>query len=163
MIVIVIIGLVYTLALSRLSSVSEEKMTPNFLNLKEYLGTFLKDDAKSVRLLCLDDCSECGIYVDGERVEKIESFFDASVELYRYDFLLGAMPVKDAVYFNEENVQESVCFSLNLYANGVTEQLFVLYDEKVYDYTSYFECTRAYDSLSALVEEKQTLAQRLMR
>ncbi len=163
MIVIVIIGLVYTLAVSKLSSVGEEKMSPSLLNLKEYLGGFLKEGGERARLLCLDDCSECGVYVDGERVAKIESFFDESVEIYRYDFLLGAMRTKDAVFFNEENIQESVCFSFELYKNGISEQLLVLYDKKVYDYTPYFEPTKVYDSLGEMVEKKQILAQRLMR
>lgn len=163
MIVIVIIGLVYTLAVSKLSSVGEEKIEPSFLNLKEYLGSFLTEGGKSARLLCLDDCTECGVYVDGERVQKIESFFDASVEVYRYDFLLGAMRVKDAVYFNEENVQETLCFSFETHKSGVSEQLLVAYDKKVYDYTSYFEPTKVYGSLSELVEEKQVQAQRVMR
>jgi len=163
MIVIVIIGVVYTLAVMQLKSVDEKKFTPSFLNLKEYLSSFLKEDAKSVRLLCLDDCSECGVYVDGEKVESFESFFDESVEVYRYDFLLGALRVKDSVYFNEEDVQEDVCFSFKMYNNSISEQVFVSYKEKVYDYTSYFEKTAVYSSLEDLVETKEKLAQKVMQ
>ncbi len=159
MIVIVIIGVVYTLAVTKLKTVGEEKMTPSFSNLKEYLGTFIKDEAASARLLCLDDCSECGIYVDGERVKTIESFFNERVALYRYDFRQGVINKKEAVFFNEEDVQETVCFSFKVYKNSIAEQVIVSYKDKAYDYTSYFEKTPVYDSLEELVEHKQSLAQ----
>lgn len=159
MIVIVIIGVVYTLAVTKLKTVGEQKITPSFSNLKEYLGTFIKDEAASARLLCLDDCSECGIYVDGEKVKTIESFFDENVELYRYDVLQGVINKKEAVFFNEEDVQESVCFSFEVYKNSVSEQVIVSYKDKAYDYSSYFETTPVYDSLEELVEHKQILAQ----
>jgi len=154
---------VYTLAITKLKSVGEEKVTPSFLNLKEYLGSFIEGEVKSARLLCLDDCSECGIYVDGVKTETFESFFDDSVAIYRYDFLQGVVKKQDAVYFNEENVQESVCFSFNMYKNNISEQLIVSYKEKAYDYTTYFEKTPVYDSLEELVESKETLSQKVAR
>ena len=163
MIVIVIIGVVYTLAVTKLQRVGEQKMTPNFSNLKEYLDTFIKGEAASARLLCLDDCSECGVYVDGEKVKTIESFFDESVEMYRYDVRQGVINKKEAVFFNEEDVQESVCFSFEVYKNSVAEQVIVSYEDKAYDYTSYFEKTPVYDSLEELVERKENLAQEVLQ
>lgn len=163
MIVIVIIGVVYTLAVVQLQNVKDEKFVPSFLNLKEYLSSFIEGDVKSARLLCLDDCSECGVYVDGKKITSIESFFDESVALYRYDFLLGALEPQDAVYFNEEEVQESVCFSFEMYRNSVSEQLFVAYGDKVYDFTSYFEKTLVYDSLEELIEKKEQMVQEVMQ
>jgi len=163
MIVIVIIGVVYTLAVVQLQNVKDETFKPSFLNLKEYLSSFITEDAKSARLLCLDDCSKCGIYVNGEQVEKLDSFFDESIEVYRYDFLLGAQKLQESVYFNEENVQESVCFSFTMYKNKISQQLLVSYNEKAYDYTTYFEKTKVYDSLENLVEAKEQMAQKVMR
>lgn len=163
MIVILIIGLVYTLAITKLKGVAEEKVTPNFLNLKEYLGSFIEGDVKSARLVCLDDCSECSVYVDGVKTETFKSFFDESVAIYRYDFSQGAVSKQDAVYFNDENVQESLCFSFKMYKNNISEQLLVTYKEKAYDYTSYFEPTRVYDSLEELVEAKEIVAQEVSR
>ena len=163
MIVIVIIGVVYTLAVVQLQNVKDEQFTPTFLNLKEYLSSFLKEGGESARLICLDDCSECGVYVDGEKAHSFESFFDESIEVYRYDFLLGAMRRRDAVYFNHENVQENVCFSFEMYNNGVSEQSLVVYDKKVYDYTLYFDKTPSYDSLDELVADKQSVAQKVIQ
>ena len=163
MIVIVIIGVVYTLAVTNIQSLAEQKMVPSFSNLKEYLHSFLKEDAKRVRLLCLDDCSECGVYVDGHRQESVESFFDSSVELYRYDFLQGAQVIEPPVYFNEEDVQERVCFSYEIDKNLIGDQVMVVYKDKAYDYTTYFTQTPVYDSISELVDAKEELTQEVLR
>jgi prepilin-type N-terminal cleavage/methylation domain-containing protein len=163
MIVIVIIGVVYTLAITKLKSVAEERVEPSFANLKEYLSDFITEDAKKATLMCLDDCSECGIYVDGVKTETIESFFDSSVEIYRYDFLQGAVRKRAEVYFNDENIQESVCFSFSVYKNNISEQVLVSYKERAYDYTTYFEKTPVYDSLQELLEAKEKLSQEVVR
>lgn len=163
MIVIVIIGVVYTLAITKLQTVSEEKVAPSFLNLKEYLLGYLHDDAQRARLLCLDDCSECSIYVDGVKLKTIEGFMDESVEVYKYDLLEGLKERKRKVFFNEEDVQESVCFSFEIDKNRVSEQVVVAYKESVYDYTNYFEETPHYDFLEDFVETKERVAQEVMQ
>jgi len=162
MIVIVIIGVVYTLVITKLQSVGEEKMTPSLSNLKEYLIS-LSRDAQSVRLLCLDDCSTCEVYADGVKIKEIESFFDDTIETYRYDFLQGAMPVKEAVFFNEEDVQESVCFSFSVDKNLVADQVIVVYKNRAYDYTTYFTQTPVYDYLEEAIDAKQNQAQKVMQ
>ncbi|WP_207561977.1 prepilin-type N-terminal cleavage/methylation domain-containing protein [Sulfurimonas aquatica] len=163
MIVIVIIGVVYTLAITKLKSVSEQKMSPSLSNLKEYLLSYVKDDVSKVRLLCLDDCSECRVYVDDKKVESLKSFFDESIEVYYYDALQGATEVKPRVFFNEEDVQESVCFSFDVGKNLVADQLIVVYEEKAYDYSSYFQKTIVYDSIEELVSAKREFTSEIMQ
>jgi len=162
MIVIVIIGVVYTLVITKLQSVGEGKITPHLSNLKEYLISLNKEN-QSVRLLCLDDCSSCSVYVDGVKTQDIESFFDDSIETYRYDFLQGAIRVKDPIFFNEEDVQESVCFSFGIDKNLVADQVIVVYKDKAYDYSSYFNKTPVYDYLEEAIDAKQDLAQKVMQ
>jgi len=163
LIVIVIVGVIYTLAVTNIQTLSEQKMTPSFSNLKEYLHSFLKEDAKTAKLLCLDDCSECGVYIDGAKQETIESFFDSSVEVYRYDFLLGAQSIEPEVYFNEEDVQERVCFSYEIGKNLIGDQVLIVYKNRAYDYTTYFTQTPVYDSISELIDAKEELSQKVSR
>ena len=160
MIVIVIIGVVYSLAVSKLKSVDEEKLAPTLANLKEYLLSYLEADAKRAQLLCLDGCESCSIYVDGVKQEEdIEAFFDASIEVYRYDFVQGAVQKKDAVFFNKEGREEDVCFSFSMDKNRVSDQVIVVYKEKAYDYTSYFTPTKVYAHLEELLQEKEKIQQ----
>lgn len=164
MIVIVIIGVIYTLAVSKLQHVAEQKQVPSFLNLKEYLLSYIKEDAQDVRLLCLDDCEKCYVYVDGvSQEEAIEPFFDSSVEVYRYDFSQGLVQLQDAVFFNEEGRQENVCFTFSMSKNLISDQVIVVYKEKAYDYSAYFEGVKMYNHLGELSEEKERLAQVVSR
>lgn len=163
MIVIVIMGVVYTLAVSKLKTSTQEESELDFLHLKEYLTSFIDEDAKSARLVCLDECEECSIYVDGEKVHSFESFFDESIESYRYDFFEGMREVQKSVFFNSENLQEELCFSLSVDKRGVSEQLFIVYDEKVYDFTTYLEPTKEYSSLDEVIQEKERLYYEVMQ
>jgi len=163
MIVIVIIGVVYTLAVTKLQSVgSEDAKVPRLENLKTYLMALNKEHT-SMRFLCLDDCSECSVYEDGVKIKSFEHFFDAPVERYRYDFLQGAVALRDEIYFNTEGREENVCFSLTLDAAGVADQVIVVYKERAYDFSSYFTPTKVYDSLADLVDEKEKQTQEVMQ
>ncbi|MDF1877757.1 prepilin-type N-terminal cleavage/methylation domain-containing protein [Sulfurimonas sp. SAG-AH-194-L11] len=164
MIVIVIIGVIYTLAVSKLQNVGTQKLTPSLKNLKEYLFTYIQEDTKEVKLLCLDACESCSVYVDGvKQAKEIDSFFDESIEVYRYDFLQGAVRKEDAIIFNEEGRQEDVCFSLSVSKDLVSDPLIVVFKEKAYDYTTYFTPTKVYSHLEELLEAKEILVQEVAR
>lgn len=163
MIVIVIIGIIYTLAVSKLHNVGQEKLQPTFANLKEYLATFLQEDAKEVRLLCLDSCESCSIYVNGVKQKEIESFFDASVEVYRYEFNQGFIRKERNLFFNQEGRDEDICFSFSMNKSLVSDQVVVLYKQKAYDYTTYFTPTKVYGNLEEVLEAKEQLGQAVAR
>jgi len=145
MIVIVIIGLVYSLALSRIKAPKQQEQKPTFLTLKEFLLSFSKDHS-TVKLLCKKSCDECIILSNGEKVADIESFFDQSVEFYRYDFFLGDIAL-----------DRDSCFEFSVDGNGISDQVIIVYKDKAYDYTPYFEGVKEYDSLSALKDAKEEL------
>jgi len=162
MIVIMIIGVVYTLAISKLKNVAQEEINPSFTNLKEYLLLQAKE-AKDVKLLCFDDCSSCSIYAEGTKLKDVESWFDNSIELYHYNFLQGVVSFENPSFFNEEDVQENVCFSFDVKQNGISDQLIVVYKDKVYDYTDYFEGTKVYNYLEEFVDVKEKLSQEALQ
>jgi len=162
MIVIVIIGVVYTLAVTKLQSVGEEVSTPTLGTLKEYLISLNKEHT-GVRLLCLDDCSECNVYKDDVKVQSIENLLDSSVERYRYDFLEGSVLLRDEVYFNAEGRDENICFSFSIDKNNISDQIIVVYKDKAYDYTSYFSKAEVYDSIEELIEIKEKQTQEVMQ
>jgi hypothetical protein len=154
---------VYTLAVTKLQNVGKENSAPTLETLKEYLQAYAKDAEQEVKLVCLDDCSECFILVDGAKYAKVEGFFDESIERYRYDTFEGVVALSQEVYFNEDDVQEDVCFSFGINKKGVAEQMIVVYKEKVYDYTEYFEPTKIYKSLEELVDAKEQEFQEVLR
>ena len=157
MIVIVIMGVIYTLSVQSFSNKSEESKKVTLLNLKEYMQGL--EHEKSVKLLCLDDCKSCDLFVDGEKKRVIEDFLDESIRVYRYEFLSGTREVLKDVYFNEEEVQEDVCFSYTVDKQGVGDQVLVEFKESVYDFTTYLSPTKKYASLESAIESKEQLIQ----
>ncbi len=145
MIVIIIIGVIYTLALSKIQTPVQELQKPTFKTLKSYLYSFSKDH-KSVKLLCKKSCDACAVYSDGKKLLEVESFFDSSVEFYRYDFFLGDVAL-----------QRETCFEFLVDGNGVSDQVIIAYKGKVYDFTPYFSDVQEYGSIEELNDAKEKL------
>jgi len=160
-----IIGVVYTLAVSSFKKLGEKSTQISLLNMREYLQSFQHE--KNVKFLCLDDCSSCDIFVDGKIVKELKGSFDAfldnSVKVYRYDAYQGIQESTNEVYFNSEDVEEDVCFSYTVDTKGVGEQVFVEFNKKVYDYTSYFGKTPVFDSVEELVDAREKLVEEVIR
>ena len=165
LIVIVIIGVVYTLAIKSFPKASDASKQVTLSSLKEYLQSIPHEE--SVKLLCLDDCSSCDVFVDGELDESTKGSFDnlldKSVKFYRYDFYQGMKIITNEVYFNKENIEEDVCFSYTIDKKGVGEQVFIEFNKKVYDYTTYFEQTPVYSSLLDAVNAKESSVDEVLR
>jgi len=157
LIVVLIVGIIYTLAVSNLQSLKNDKTKPNLLNLKNYLYSISRES--SVRLICLDKCNDCSIYIDGKLDEELskefDGFLDSSVETYRYDFNFGMINLKNKIYYNSENNEEEICFSYEVDKKGIGEQVIVKYKGYVYDFTQYFTNTLRYSSLDEVVEIKE--------
>ncbi len=161
LIVIMIIGVVYTLAIGNFQRIGDETQKVTLESLKKYLQQF--PHAKNAKLLCLDDCSKCQVLLDDEVEATLEDFLDESVKVYRYDFLQGVFEVQKEVYFNQEGVEEDVCFSYAVDKNGVGEQVFIEFQEKVYDFSPYLEAVKVYPSLEEAIDAKEKLIQEVMK
>jgi len=160
-----IMGVVYTLAVTNFQRVADEAQRVGLDTLRIYLQKLPHE--KSVKFLCLDDCSSCRVLVDGKVVESLsnsfDGFLDESVRVYRYDISSGAQEITKEIYFNSEDVEESVCFSYTVDKEGVGDQVFIEFKNRVYDYTSYFSPIPVYDSVQDAVEAKERLFQEVGR
>ena len=162
MIVIVIMGVVYTLVIDNFQKLNDKASKLSLKNLKEYLLSVPHE--KSVKILCLDNCSECFLLVDGKKSNvKLNNFIDDSVKIYRYDFNLGAIQKDAQSYFNKEGVEENVCFSYEIDSEGVGDQVLVEYKKSVYDFSPYFKNTTVYNSIENAISSKQNLAEDIIR
>ena len=161
LIVILIIGVVYTLAIGNFKRLGNESSKLTLSSLKEYLHSI--PHTKSVKLLCLDDCSECNILVDDVKSRTIEDFLDESVKVYRYEFSYGAVEIEKEVFFNIDDVEEDVCFSYEVDKSGVGNQVLVEFKEKVYDFSPYFSETAIYSSIEDAVEAREDMTREVMQ
>jgi len=154
LIVIVLIGVIYTFALQGLDKVKEEKFSLTLVTLKEYLKSFIYEN--NVKLLCLERCERCYIYIDEKRDKNtIENFLNENVKIYRYEFSYGYVEDKPDVYFNENGAEEDVCFSYEIDKIGIGNQILVEYEGDFYDFSQYFKKTLKYDNLESAQEAKE--------
>ncbi|DAB29476.1 MAG TPA: hypothetical protein CFH84_09305 [Sulfurimonas sp. UBA12504] len=161
MIVVMIMGVVYTLSISAIGRSGSAASNVTLANLKEYMLSL--EYEKNVKILCLDACERCDILLDGAKHETIEKLLDKSVKTYRYEFLQGVHEVKYELYFNAEDSEEDVCFSYSIDKQGVGEQVLVEYKNAVYDFTPFFVPTLKYASLNEAVDAKEKLIQEVQK
>ncbi len=165
LIVVLIVGVVYTLAISNFDNVKENKIKPTLLTLKSSLNGL--DKKQKAELICLDECESCLVYIDSELDQNLsevyEEFFDQEPTTYRYDQSFGLVRLKNRIIFNKEGVDEEVCFSLSVDRNGVSEQVVVEYKDRFYDFTPFFKSTQVYRSESELVGIKEEMYQEVLR
>lgn len=159
LIVVLIVGIVYTLAISGFESLKEGKAKPSLLNLKTYLSKV--EHKNEVKLICLDGCESCFVLVDGEINQEFSSefdgFLDSSVKTYLFNVNTGLQSKADSVFFNSEDVSENICFSFSVDKKGVSDQVIVEYKDDVYDFTSHLSPTKKYASTQELIDEKQKI------
>lgn len=157
LIVVMIVGVVYTLAISSFESLKKDDTKPTLLNLKEYLMKI--EHKREVKLLCLDSCESCLVFVDNEVnkevSEKFDDFIDKDIKSYTYNVNTGLQEVAKSVFFNSENVSEDVCFSMRLDKKGVSSQVVVEYKKNFYDFTTYLIPTKKYASTQDFIDAKQ--------
>jgi hypothetical protein len=151
-----IIGLVYTLAIPNFESLKQPKEHVTLANLKNFLQKIPHE--QSVALICTHECHECFIQSDNQRVQEydnlFDNFLDSSVTLYSYDMAKGMYELEKRLFFKDENNYEEVCFSYAIDASNQGDELFIAYNNKVYDYASAFE-TKVYASLQEATEARQ--------
>jgi len=158
-------GLVYTLSVNNLQKVTDPTQNISLKTLKKYLINV--PHKKEVLFICLDRCQSCQVVVDGvvdnNSTSKFDDFLDDSVKTYSYDSLTGMQEKDTRVFFNSEDIEESVCFSYAIDGSGVGEQVFVEYRTKVYDFTHYGDEVFRYNSLSEAQEKQEQLKQEVQR
>ncbi len=161
MIVVIIMGVVYTLSVASFNRQKDEIDNVTLKNLKIFLTNLEYEER--VKLLCLDDCKSCDIFIDGKKNGTLNGLLDDSVKVYRYDYYLGLQEVMKDVYFNKENRQEDVCFSYEIDRRGIGDQVLVEYKEKVYDFSTYISGMQVYASVDDAVDAKGKLIEEVSR
>jgi prepilin-type N-terminal cleavage/methylation domain-containing protein len=160
LIVVVIIGVVYTLVIPNFESLKEKKQALTLGSLKAFLGTIPHE--RRVDFYCIDECRECFIRSDGKRVKEydnlFDSFLDSSVKMYTYNQREGFLEIEKQLYFKDEHTYEELCFAYTLDKTRGGGIVFVSFGEKIYDFTSAFVQEQTYPSLDAAQQALRTFA-----
>ena len=157
-------GLIYTLAIVNFQDLGELQEETKLENLKAYLQNIEHDN--SVELLCLDNCLTCNILVDNEVYSSTSAFdnlIDSSITTYKYDFNLGVQEQEKKVFFNNEGVEERVCFSYKIDKNRVGDQVIIKLKNKIYDFSTFTKYPAVYNSFDDLEKDKEKLRQEVLQ
>ena len=144
LIVILIISLIYGIFVQKLSHKKVLSREDKLKHLDKVLARY--DFNESARIVCIDECKECFIEVDGEKIKNIE-LFDESVKVYDYDIHGILSQITFTPIFEDDNPKK-VCFSYQLYPNGSHSSYIVEYKDKFYVYFAYMRPTQIYTNMS---------------
>lgn len=145
LLVLVLIGLFYALLVANFNINSNKSVSIGLHNLKEYLHDLKEDEGVDVKLVCLDKCEECVVFIDNS-LQKIKlNIFKKEPKVYQI--------INDELeeiifpeYINKKQVSKKVCFSYNAYANNSFDEMIVNYDESSYLFGSFLEKTQIFDN-----------------
>jgi len=151
MIVIVIIGVVYALAIKSLHKYSNKSKNLTLQTLPEYMDSIHGSD--NLKLICIDNCHTCLQFRNGDFEKQIDSFLSEDVKVYRYDINLGAKAIEFAPFFDKEKREFDVCFKYEISAEGVRDDIAVEDKAKVYALPSYFGKVKKYDTIEDYIDD----------
>lgn len=160
-IVVLIIGVVYTLVIMNFHDQKAKAESLNLSNLQAHMRGLKYEE--SVKFVCMDDCSQCEMIVDGNKTEQYDGILDKTVKLYRFDQNRGLVTAKGDAYFNKNGVREDVCFSYSIDKKGIGDQILVAYKNKVYDFSDFINGTKIYDSLDEATDAKKQLIEEVQK
>ncbi len=160
MIVMVIMGVVYSLSVGSFQKAKENAFALSIKNFREYLYSFYQKNR--VELICIDRCKECAVFVEGEKVKELKPLFDDSAKFYAFDPLLGTRELAFSSLFDKDGREEEVCFRYTIYPNGVSDEMMLEYKDRVYDQVSYFGKPVMYYSIEEAIEERRALLDKVV-
>ena len=149
--VVLIMGLIYSLAIGRFYS-KENLKIDNIANLKESLLLFKEKGDDKITFVLYDNCNKNAVLInDALTYENID--FDIFDELVIYDLDTYLNPkIKDYPNILLKGKSYDVCFKFTIYPNGSNDSYIVKNDSKYYVFKPYFEELKIVKTLDKAIE-----------
>ncbi len=152
LIVLILIGVIYTLILNRYKPKKEELYLQSKIPFRSVLLPFWNHS--HVILLCGDKCKKCNIYDDGGKIIKRikKSLFKQNDIPKFYVFNdNGEINRKEFLHIRPKKSEEKICFRFDLYPNKSSSELILEYQNgKVLYLSPYFNDTLSFSSLEGV-------------
>jgi len=163
LLVVVIIGVIYGLVINSMQRINDKEASLSFETLPSFLETMYQQN--SVAYICVDNCKECAVYVDGEKVKEAKAFMEDERHLrfWRFDVNLGTQELPFTPIFDEDDREFDVCFRYEIFKDGSSTEMIVETEKKVYDYRGSFHPVTHFSSLQSLEESRQDELQEVLQ
>ena len=154
MLVVVIIGIVYAMALSSFKPPDNKDLeSVSLMSLPKYLReNFALQDAK---LVCFEPCGKCEVLVDGQwQEDKIELFTSSDVRSYTID-IEGFAAESEFAPHDIDDAYKQACFILHKRSNDSIEPIVLENEGSFIYYKAAYEEVEKYPTLSAIQTQYQ--------
>jgi len=165
LIVIILIGIVYTLILNRYRPKKEELYIRSTTPFRSVLLPFWNHS--HIILLCGNRCKKCSIYSDnGKIIKKVKrSLFKQNdiPKFYTLDYN-DEINRKEFLHIQSNRSEEKVCFRFDMYPNKSSSELILEYrNGKVLYLPPYFNDTLSFSSLESVQNYFENLKMEITR
>jgi len=150
-IVVLLIGLVYSIAISSYSKKNNIKID-DLTKLKEKLLTFKTDEKDKITFVIYDNCKKNVVLINNEPSYKdIDSNIDSNIEVYTIDMYGNPKQIEfsDIIL---DGKKENVCFKFNIFPNNSNDSYIVKQKKKYYVFKPYFEHIQISSNLKKAVD-----------
>ena len=163
LLVVVIIGVIYGLVINSMQRINDKEASLSFETLPSFLETMYQQN--SVAFVCIDNCRECAVYVDGEKVKEVDTFMDEErvLRFWRFDANFGTQELRFTPIFDEDDREFDVCFRYEIFKDGSSSEMIVETENTSYDYRGPFHKVMRFSSLQALEESRQDELQEVLQ
>lgn len=154
MLVVLIIGIVYAMALSSFKPPDTKELDSfTLMTLPEFLRDSYKlSDAK---LVCFEPCGKCSVVVDGQwQEDEVELFTSSDVKSYSLD-VQGYANELDFPPVDLEDAYKQACFILHKRPNGSIEPIVLESEGRFIYYKAAYEEVQSYKNLTDIQDEYQ--------
>ncbi|MGB5964818.1 MAG: type II secretion system protein [Sulfurimonadaceae bacterium] len=163
LLVVVIIGVIYGLVINSMQRINDKEASLSFETLPSFLETMYQRN--SVSFVCIDNCKECAVYVDGKKVKEVDAFMEKErvLRFWRFDANLGTQELRFTPIFDEDDREFDVCFRYEIFKDGSSSEMIVETQKQSFDYRGLFHPVRRFSSLQDLEESRQNELQKVLQ
>lgn len=163
LLVVVIIGVIYGLVINSMQHINDKEASLSFETLPAFLQSVQQQN--HVAFVCIDNCQECALYVDGVNVKKIEPFMkdERLLHFWHFDANLGSQELRFSPIFDEDGRDFDVCFKYEIFKDGSSTEMIVETQKQSYEYRGPFHPVGRFSSLQALEENRQAELQEVLQ
>ena len=163
LLVVVIIGVIYGLVINSMQRITDKEASLSFETLPSFLETMYQQN--SVAFVCIDNCQECALYVDGEKVKEVDAFMaeERALRFWRFDANQGTQELRFTPIFDEDDREFDVCFRYEIFKDGSSSEMIVETQKHSYDYRGRFRKVERFSSLQTLEEHRQDELQEVLQ
>ena len=163
LIVVVIIGVVYGLVINSMKKINDKEAHLNFETLPAFVKSLQQQN--DVAFICLDNCKECGIYIEGEKVKDIKPFMkeERDLQFWTFDVRLGMTELLFTPIFDEDDREFDVCFQYKIFSDGSSSEMIIETKDATYDYRGLSHKVDRYFSLQAAQDAREEELEKVLQ